>query len=272
MTLHRGILPALLSVVSAIAQDETKVDIGTHKLNLVCTGTTGARPVVILEAGGGGSSAMWKDVQAALPKTIRACAYDRAGTGKSDPGPAPRSMEAEVADLDALLRKAHITEPIVYVGHSLGGLLARLFAQRYPASLAAVVLLDPTDENDIVFNTKLNRWMPVRELEGSLGDGARSVAKARQADPATFGARPLVVIGAGKRTQSPGTSAEQWREMRTSRDERVKALTQLSRNSKFILDPISSHNVPHDNPKLVAETIQAVMNQLSRTRNAGQKR
>jgi pimeloyl-ACP methyl ester carboxylesterase len=272
MTFPHGIFLALLCSVSAIAQEETLVNIGSHKLNLVCIGPTDARPVVILEAGGGGSSATWKDVQAALPKTIRACAYDRAGTGKSDPSPAPHSMEAEITDLHTLLRKSHITEPIVYVGHSLGGILARLFAQRYPASLAAVVLLDPTDENDIVFNTKLNRWMPVCELDGSLGDGARRAAKARQADPATFGDRPLVVIGAGKRTQSPGTSAEQWREMRRSRDERVKGLTQLSRNSKFLLDPISSHNVQHDNPKLVAETIQEVVKQLSPRRTAGRQR
>ena len=105
--------------------------------------------MVILEAGGGGASATWKGVQAALPKTIRACAYDRAGTGKSDPGPTPRSMEAEVTDLDALLRKAHITEPIIYVGHSLGGILARLFAQKYPASLAATAIsstvFDPSE-------------------------------------------------------------------------------------------------------------------------------
>jgi pimeloyl-ACP methyl ester carboxylesterase len=253
-----------------MAQEGTLVDLGTHKLNVVCTGATDGRPVVILEAGGGGSSATWKDVQAALPKTIRACAYDRAGIGKSEPGSSPRSMEAEAADLDALLRKAQITEPIVYVGHSLGGILARLFAQRYPGSLAGVVLLDPTDENDVVFNTKLNRWVPVRELEGSLGDGARSAAKARQADPATFGSRPLIVIGAGNRTQPPGTSAEQWQDMRHSRDERVKGLSQLSRNSKFILDPISSHNVPHDNPRLVAESIRELVNRLSGGRTAAQ--
>lgn len=268
MLTARAILLIVLFAVSALAQEGILVDIGTHKLNLVCTGADDARPVVILEAGGGGSSATWKDVQAALPKTIRSCAYDRAGAGESEPGPAPRSMEAEVADLDALLRKANIREPIVYVGHSLGGILARLFAQRYPASLAAVVLLDPTEENDLVYSTKLNRWIAVRELEDSLGDGARSAARARQADPATFGDRPLIVIGAGNRTQSPGTSAEQWREMRSSRDERVKGLSQLSRNSEFILDPISSHNVQHNNPKLVAETIQKLVNRLSGSQTA----
>ena len=122
-------------------------------------------------------------------------------------------MDAEVADLHTLLEKSQITEPIVFVGQSLGGILARLYVHKYPDSVAGMILLDPTDENDLVFNTKVNRWITVRELEGPLGDGARSVAKARQTDPAPLGNRPLIVIGAGNRAQPPGTSAEQWLEM-----------------------------------------------------------
>jgi hypothetical protein len=37
----------------------------------------------------------------------------------------------------------------------------------------------------------------------------------------------------------------------------------LSRNSRFILDPTSSHNVQHDNPKLVASAVQELVNRLS---------
>lgn len=225
-----------------------------------------ARPVVVFEAGGGGSSSAWKDVQAALPKSIRACAYDRAGTGKSDPGPEPRTMDAEVGDLHSLLEKSGITEPIVFVGQSLGGILGRLFVQEYPQSVAGMILIDPTDENDVVFNTRVNRWITVRELEGPLGEGARSVAKARQADPVPLGNRPLIVIGAGKRAQPPGTSTEQWLEMRSSRDSRVKELSKLSRNSKFIVDPTSGHNIEHDNPKLVAEVIQQLVDDISSSR------
>src|SRR5688572_19891265 len=108
---------ALLCVLCALAQDETLVDLGTYKLNIVCTGAADAHPVVILEAGGGGSSTVWRAVQAALPSSIRTCAYDRAGSGKSDPGPEPRSMDSEVTDLHALLQKSTITRPIVFVGH-----------------------------------------------------------------------------------------------------------------------------------------------------------
>ena len=218
---------------------------------------------VIFEAGGGGTSAAWKSVQKALPTTIRACAYDRAGSGKSDPGPEPRNMDAEVADLHALLARADISAPVVFVGHSLGGILARLYVHKYPDSVAGVLLVDPTDEDDLVFNTKVDRWLMVRELDGALGDGARGAAKLRQTDPAPLGDRPLIVIGAGKRVQPPGTTAEQWVQMRSARDRRVEALSKLSRNSRFIRDPTSSHNVQQDNPKLVATAVQELVNRLA---------
>jgi pimeloyl-ACP methyl ester carboxylesterase len=167
-----GVILALLCALPALAQDGHLVDLGTHKLNIVCTGKGDARPVVVLEAGGGGSSAAWKAVQAALPESIRACSYDHAGSGKSDPGPEPRTMDAEVGDLHALLERSSIAEPIVFVGQSLGGILGRLFVLEYPHSVAGMILLDPTDENDVVFNTRINRWITVRELEGPLREGA----------------------------------------------------------------------------------------------------
>lgn len=265
-----NVILALLYTASAFAQNGTLVDLGTHRLNIVCTGAADARPVIILEAGGGGSSAAWKGVQTALPTAIRSCAYDRAGSGRSDPGPDPLTMDAEVTDLHLLLEKSKITGPIVFVGHSLGAILARLYVQKYPDSVAGAILLDPTDENDIVFNTRVNRWITVSELEDSLGDAARRVAKARKEDPTPFGDRPLVVIGAGKRAQPPGTSPEQWSDMRNSRDSRVKELSKLSKNSKFILDSTSGHDIEHDNPQLVSEAIQEVLTALSLGRNLKQ--
>jgi len=263
-------LALLLSALAALAQDGTRVDLGTHKLNIVCSGPPNGRPAVILEAGGGGTSAAWSGVQAALPATIRACAYDRAGSGKSDPGPQPRTMDAEVADLHALLERSGITEPIVFVGQSIGGILARLYFHKYPDSVAGMLLIDPTDEDTVVFNTRVNRWIKVRELDDPLGDGARSVAKDRQDNPIPLGDRPLIVIGAGKRPQPPGTSAERWLEMRNERDAHVKEMSKLSGNSKFILDSASGHNVEHDNPKLVVKAIQDLVNEVSRSQRPGQ--
>jgi pimeloyl-ACP methyl ester carboxylesterase len=77
----------------------------------------------------------------------RVCSYDRAGYYFSDPGPAPRTAGLAVDDLHRMLDAANIRAPILLVGHSLGGLLVRLYAATYPGDVAGMVLLDPTLDN-----------------------------------------------------------------------------------------------------------------------------
>ena len=209
MVCARSIL-TVLCCLSALGQDGMLVDLGTHKINMVCTGPTDARPVVIFEAGGGGTSAAWKGVQAALPATFALAPTTEPALARATPA---RNLAAWTQKLRIFMRfsrRRTYPAPVVFVGHSLGGILARLYVHKYPDSVAGVLLVDPTDEDDLVFNTKVNRWVTVRELDGALGDGARIAAKLRQTDPAPLGDRPLIVIGAGKRVQPPGTTAEQW--------------------------------------------------------------
>ena len=63
------------------------------------------------------------------------------------PVPLPRSAEDVVHELRALLRVAGLSGPYLLVGHSLGGLYARRFAQLHPADIAALLLLDPAHED-----------------------------------------------------------------------------------------------------------------------------
>src|SRR5215471_5706292 len=96
----------------------TLVDIGGHKLHIYCVGPDKARPAVILEAGGGGFSKDWASTQNLLSSRVRTCAYDRAGSGWSEAGPAPRTMRQEVFELHALLNSAKVPGPFVLTGQS----------------------------------------------------------------------------------------------------------------------------------------------------------
>ena len=119
------------------------IDIGGRALHMVCAGPADAAPVVVLESGAFGLSADWGAVQAGLAaKGVRSCAYDRAGLGRSDPGPAPRDGLAIAADLETLLAASGEAGPYIYVGHSMAGLYARLFAGRNPDQVAGLVLID----------------------------------------------------------------------------------------------------------------------------------
>ena len=116
-----------------------------RKLNFRCTGH--GSPTVILEAGYGAGSNAWGPVQARLGPVTRSCAYDRAGYGFSDPGPLPRDGAAIARDLDYGLRAARIAGPFVVVGHSAGGLYARLFAARRPKDVVGLVFVDSSVEH-----------------------------------------------------------------------------------------------------------------------------
>jgi pimeloyl-ACP methyl ester carboxylesterase len=118
------------------------VDVGGHRLHIQCVGS--GSPTAVTESGFAGTSLDWSLVQPAVAQATRACSYDRAGFGWSEAGPSPRSSGRIADELHALLVSAAIPGPYVLVGHSVGGLHAQVFASRYPADVAGLVLLDPT--------------------------------------------------------------------------------------------------------------------------------
>ncbi len=129
-----------------------------RRLNFRCSGE--GAPTIVLESGFGASSLAWYKVQPVLARRYRVCAYDRAGSGFSDPGPLPRDGAAIAKDLDDGLRAAGIGGPFIVVGHSSGGLYVRLFADRRAREVVGMVLADPTVE------------FQNRRLEALFGHGA----------------------------------------------------------------------------------------------------
>jgi pimeloyl-ACP methyl ester carboxylesterase len=120
------------------------LDIGGRKLNLVCMGQ--GESTVVFDAGGFDPAMTWALVQPAIATRARACSYDRAGIGYSDPSPRPPTPANVVDDLHALLKRAGIKGPVVLVGHSLGGFNMKLYAATYPNDVAGLVLIDPSEE------------------------------------------------------------------------------------------------------------------------------
>jgi pimeloyl-ACP methyl ester carboxylesterase len=113
---------------------------GGRSLFIHCVGS--GSPTVVLEAGFGGDSHNWDVVQPQLGRITRTCAYDRAGLGNSVALPGIHDARAEIADLARLLGHARLAPPYVLVGHSYGGLLARLYARAHPGEVRGMVLVD----------------------------------------------------------------------------------------------------------------------------------
>jgi pimeloyl-ACP methyl ester carboxylesterase len=125
------------------------VDVGGRRLSIKCAGAGApGDPTVVLEAGFGNASDTWARVLPEVAKFARVCAYDRAGLGRSDPAPQPRTVVAVTEDLHALITRAPVAGPYVLVGHSLGGLLVRLYASYYPAEVVGMVLVESAHEDE----------------------------------------------------------------------------------------------------------------------------
>jgi len=128
---------------SKIANDLVPDDAANH---LVATDRT---LVIVLEAGGGASSAWWALVQQALVPHVAVLAYGRAGLGCNavDACRIDVSAEAYVERTHEMLSRlagpGH-TQRYLFVGHSLGGLYAQAYSSSYPDQVCGLVMVDHT--------------------------------------------------------------------------------------------------------------------------------
>jgi pimeloyl-ACP methyl ester carboxylesterase len=141
------------------------VDIGGRSLNLYCSGS--GSPTVIFETGGGSAGYGWVLVQPKIAAFTRACWYDRAGEGWSDPPPTVRTSATITNDLHEVLRRSVISPPYVLVGWSFGGELVRVFTAKFPDEVAGLVLVDSghPDQNEPRRDKSSYNLMPPAERE-----------------------------------------------------------------------------------------------------------
>ena len=116
------------------------VDIGGRTINLYCSGA--GTPTVILETGGNSPGYSLLVQQSKIAAFTRACWYDRAGVGWSDPPSSPRTSASIVSDLHETLTRAGVLPPYVMVGGSVGGEYVRIYTARYLSDVAGLVLVD----------------------------------------------------------------------------------------------------------------------------------
>lgn len=103
------------------------------------TGPKGA-PVVVLVHGLGLNRAVWQWMIPSLAARFRVLSYDFIGHGESPPPPGQPGLGDLADQLAALLNHLEISRAAI-VGFSLGGMVARRFAQDHPGRVSALVLL-----------------------------------------------------------------------------------------------------------------------------------
>jgi len=265
------------------------ISVGRHRLHAVCVGS--GSPVVILDAGIGGSALDCWNVQERVGERTRACSYDRAGYGWSERGAAPRDAATLDAELSRLLEALAPDAPVVLVGHSFGGLLAQHFARRHPGHVAALVLVDAMhpqqfrrfaaagldvpsrpDRGLVVGNRDLvTAGLPeaLRPLAFELAKAEKvrvtvfnemrgMEASAAAAGTGTLPPVPLVVIAHGAQPWARFAGMEDiWRALQED-------LARQSPGGRLVVVPGAGHAVQADAPERVAQEIVDVVDGVRR--------
>jgi pimeloyl-ACP methyl ester carboxylesterase len=238
---------------------------GGRMLFAHCIGSGG--PTVVLEAGFGIGTFQWQEVQPPLARSTRVCSYDRAGTGSSAAVTGMRDARAEVADLRRLLEHVGAKPPYALVGHSYGGVVARVFAYLRPDETAGLVLIDTMGRDGR--RRQLEMWPSsqapaMRRQLAHLRIGGVDLAagEALASRVATLGETPLAVVTAGREDASPRTPARlHWALMRLwnrMQDE----LARLSTNRVHAVALASNHDVPSPqtgDPAVVIRAVEAIV-------------
>lgn len=142
-----SILLTVLSVWTCYSQkrfitvDNTKICINTLGLE----NRQKDQPVIVFQSGMGTPMGNWDPILESVSKMAPLITYDRPGIGESDPIEEMPTIKNVSDRLIKILNHIKIDPPYVLVGHSLGGVYVRGFANYYPELLAGIVIIDPGD-------------------------------------------------------------------------------------------------------------------------------
>lgn len=121
---------------------DTLVDVGGYRLHFHVL--LGSEPAVLLESGGGADATYWDVLAPILARETGAAiiTYDRAGYGESDLPDTPYDIRQEVAGLWRGLEQLGLTNSLILLGHSWGGMLILVLANEQPGAVRGMVFLD----------------------------------------------------------------------------------------------------------------------------------
>lgn len=136
---HRILLKKERGLLNPLGQI---VEVDGHGMS-VWSGGDGEDTLVFLSGSGTCSPVLdFKSLYSLLSGRYRIAVPERFGYGSSDVVDKPRDIDSILYDTRASLRAAGIGGPYVLVAHSMAGLEALYWAQKYPCEVKAVIGLD----------------------------------------------------------------------------------------------------------------------------------
>ncbi|MET3115677.1 pimeloyl-ACP methyl ester carboxylesterase [Pedobacter sp. CG_S7] len=255
-TLITAFLFFLVSLVSAYAQVDTLVDVGSYKLHFRIL--KGEMNPILFESGGGLDARQWDSISTVLHGELNATiiTYDRQGFGQSGLDTSKFNILDEIKSLElALERLGFANKSKLLVCHSLGAFYSRLYAFRNPYLVTGIIMLDPRIPSyaDMRFARSVSSKLTRADFsEKDLGLYYVLAKMERNSDflrkksiPANI---PIVHIMA---EQGPFDTKEENDRFKSAQKNFLKTRA----NASSVYAKGSSHNIPQDKPDIVVSEI-----------------
>lgn len=256
------------------------IDVGGFRLHAQALGEASTGPAVVFDAGFGQELASWRGLPAVIAEHTRVVVYERAGVGRSERGPEPRTAHRVAGELHALLAALAVEPPYLLVGHSFGGLYIRVFADLYPDEVAGFVFLDPTVEGMLASLWTEEGWAQHVSILEQMSEGLqaeglqmkvaldelKAVGPPPDVPAALVTALSAAEISEATREQMEafGVSEEKFRELQAIKHRAHAEVAAKFPHGRLVEVPGASHFVHWDEPGLVERTILEVYHQASR--------
>lgn len=233
--------------------------------------TPGAKPAIVLDAGGGMDATEWTKVAPTIAAQTgsEVITYDRAGVGRSDDVPGPWRAADAGSDLAAGLTRLGVTDDIVLVSHSLAGEVAFAFADSHPSRVAGAVLVDAnlpqffTADETARLVAANRQQIEALKQKPSTRKTRQLLAEADDYGPVhakyhtmTWPARIPASVVVSARTPFPtALDARRWRQAQ-------REFADAAPNRRRVVAEHSSHDVPRDRPDVVVRAVTDLLRQL----------
>lgn len=277
---------------------EEYVDIGQgRRIFIECLGD-GSPTVVLIAGHRDRGDAAWArsltnrfdaSLFSEVSKLTKVCFYDRPGTirdeesgfdkSRSDPIPQPTTAGAASDDLKKAL--TGIPPPYVLVGHSAGGLIARLYTSAYPEDVSGLVLVDALSErlydnlthDELMLYEKMNAV--TKKYEGHKDyetmDFIKSFQEIRKA--ALIGNTPAIILTADQPPDfesllkegllPPETPPDFGKKLWAAQIDAQNNLASLFPSGEHITNTRSGHYIQIEQPRLVTEAIHKMIKRIN---------